>query len=271
MRGRVIRRTLAVLAFLAAAVIAATPSPGEAARPPLRVLQLNLCHSGFAGCYSARAIDVAAAVMRGNRPDVVTLNEICADDVEALGTVLDSVFPGDTVVRAFRPAGDRRTGAPFACVNGKEYGIGLLARIAGGRRDTIVDGGLYPDDDTQDMNDPEQRAWVCVHVSGAYQACTTHLANTVPGVAFKQCRYLFGVAIPALHERAGYVPTVAAGDFNLLDRAQGCVPEPAYVRADDGAVQYVVATADHTVTSSAHLDLQQATDHPGLLVSLAPN
>ncbi|GAA3455433.1 hypothetical protein GCM10018962_72660 [Dactylosporangium matsuzakiense] len=271
MTGRVVRRTVAVLAFLAAAVLAATPSPGEAARPPLRVLQLNLCDSGFAGCYSGRALDVAAAVMRANRPDVVTLNEICSGDVEALGTVLDGVFPGDLVVRAFEPAGDRRTGAPFACVNGEDYGIGLLARFAGGRRTTVVEGGLYPEQDTQDLHDPEQRAWVCVHAAGAYQACTTHLANTVPGVAFKQCQYLFGVAIPGLHDRAGYVPTVAAGDFNLLERAQGCIPERAYVRADDGAVQYVAATADHAVIGSSALDLQQSTDHPGLLVSLAGN
>lgn len=266
MRGRVLRRVAALLACVAAGVLGAAPAPGEASRPPLRVLQLNLCHSGFASCYTSRAIDVAAAVMRAHRPDVVTLNEICAGDVEALGAVLAWVFPGDTIVRAFEPAGDRRTGGPFACVNGEEYGIGLLARIAGPRRATVVDGGLYPD---QDTNDPEERAWVCVHARGAYQACTTHLANTVPAVAFAQCRYLFGSAIPAMHTSAGYEPTVTAGDFNLPDRAQGCVPGDAYVRADDGSVQYVIATADHVLTATTPLDLQQATDHPGLLVSLA--
>jgi hypothetical protein len=179
--------------------------------------------------------------------------------------VLQELFPGDTIVRAFQPAGDRRTGGgPYACVNGQRYGIGLVAHVAGPGRATVVEGGLYPD---QDTNDPEERAWVCVHARGAYQACTTHLANTVPAVAYAQCRYLFG---PALHARAGYAPTVAAGDFNLLDRAQGCVPGDAYVRADDGAVQYVIATADHNLVGRTALDLQQATDHPGLLVTLFP-
>jgi hypothetical protein len=268
MRWRVARRTAAVLACLGAAVLGAAPTPGEASRPPLRVLQLNLCDSGFAGCYSGRAIPAAAALLRANRPDVVTLNEICAGDVEALGRVLDRAFPGDTVVRAFRAAGDRRSGAAFACVNGQDYGIGLLARLAGPRARPVVDGGLYADGDTQDGNDPERRAWLCVH-GPAYQACTTHLANTVPAVALAQCRHLFAVAIPALHARAGYVPTVAAGDFNLLDRAQGCVPG-GYVRADDGAVQYVIATADRIVIGSDRLDMGQVTDHPGLLVSIAP-
>ncbi|WP_433061982.1 endonuclease/exonuclease/phosphatase family protein [Dactylosporangium sp. CS-033363] len=268
MRGRVVRRTVAMLACVVAAVLGAAPTPGEASRAPLRVLQLNLCDSGYAGCYSGRAIPVAAAAMRANRPDVVTLNEICAGDVDALGAVLQEIFPGDTIVRAFQPAGDRRTGGgAYACVNGQDYGIGLVARVAGPRRPTVINGGLYPD---QDTNDPEERAWVCVHARGAYQACTTHLANTVPAVAVAQCRYLFGTAIPALHARAGYAPTVAAGDFNLLDRAQGCVPDGAYVRADDGAVQYVIATPDHRLVGSTALDLQQATDHPGLLVTLFP-
>ncbi|MER7277152.1 endonuclease/exonuclease/phosphatase family protein [Dactylosporangium sp. NPDC000244] len=266
MRGRGARRIAAVLACVAAAVLGATPAPGEAARPPLRVLQLNLCDSGFASCFTGRAVPVAAGELRAHRPDVVTLNEICAGDVEALGAVLAWVFPGDTIVRAFEPAGDRRSGGPFACVNGEEYGIGLLARVTGPRRATVIDGGLYPD---QDVNDPEERAWVCVHARGAYQACTTHLANTVPAVAFAQCRYLFGTAIPGLHARAGYEPTVAAGDFNLADHAQGCVPGDGYVRADDGSVQYVIATADHALTGTDALDLRQATDHPGLLVSLA--
>ena len=49
--------------------------------PSLRVLQLNLCDSGLAGCYTGRAVRAAAEVVRGERPDVVTLNEVCRDDV----------------------------------------------------------------------------------------------------------------------------------------------------------------------------------------------
>ncbi|WP_432993896.1 endonuclease/exonuclease/phosphatase family protein [Dactylosporangium sp. CA-233914] len=264
MTRRGVRRTAAFLACLAAAVLGATPSPGEATRRPLRVLQMNLCDSGFAGCYTGRAIPAAAGAIRAGRPDVVSLNEICAGDVEALGRVMQELYPTDTVVRAFRAAGDRRSGTDFLCVNGEPYGIGLVVRLDP-RDEPVTGGGLYPD---QDTGDPEQRAWLCVHARGAFAACTTHLANTVPGVAYAQCRHLFEAELPSLHARSGYVPTVVAGDFNLLEGAKECVPG-GHPRADDGAVQYVIATADLAVTATTPFDLAQATDHPGLLVSLA--
>jgi endonuclease/exonuclease/phosphatase family metal-dependent hydrolase len=262
-----LRRVATVLAVLAAALLAASPADSQTSRRPLRVLQLNLCDSGFAGCYSGRAVPAAAAVLRERRPDLVTLNEICDDDVAALGAVLADLFPGDTVVRAFQPAYDRRTAGPFLCRNGRAYGIGLLARLPAPRRAHTVDGGLYPDGETQDAGDPEERAWLCVHAPGAYQACTTHLANTKPAVAQAQCAYLLGTAIPAVHARAGYEPTVLAGDLNLPDIAT-CLPT-GYQRRDDGAVQHVIATGDYLITTGAPFDLGGVTDHPGLLVTLS--
>ena len=155
-----IRRSLAFLICLVAVLLVSSPAPGRPTRPPLRVLQLNLCDSGYASCYSGRAVPAAAAVFRERRPDLVTLNEICSDDVVIFGAVLDELYPGDTVVRAFRPAYDRRTGSPFLCRNGLPYGIGLLARLPSPHHSYTVDGGLYP---AQDVQDPEERAWVCMH------------------------------------------------------------------------------------------------------------
>jgi hypothetical protein len=247
------RRCVAVLICLAAALLAGTPAGGQPVTRPLRVLQLNLCDSGFAGCYSGRAVAAAASAIRERRPDVVTLNEICDDDVDALGEVLDALYPGETVARAFQPAYDRRTASPFKCRNDHPYGIGLLARVPAGFG---VEGGLYPDGDTQDATDPEQRAWVCVR--GAVRVCTTHLANTKPAVALAQCAFLFGTVAPG----------VLAGDLNLSSPLDGCVPS-GYVNRDDGAVQHVIATGNYAVTAGATLDLGPVTDHPGLLVTLS--
>ncbi|MGI5241066.1 endonuclease/exonuclease/phosphatase family protein [Dactylosporangium sp. CA-139066] len=256
------RRSATFAACLAMVLLVSSPAPGRPALPPLRVLQLNLCDSGYAGCFSGRAVPAAATLMRDRRPDVVTLNEICDDDVSTLGAVLHELYPGDTVVRAFRPAYDRRSGRPFLCRNGRVYGIGLLAHLRSPRYS--VDGGLYP---AQDVTDPEERAWVCVHAPGAYLACTTHLANTKPSVALAQCVYLFGTAVAGLRARSGYEPTVLAGDLNLPSVA-GCRPS-GYADRNDGAVQHVFATGDFLVTTSDALDLSPVTDHPGLLVTLA--
>lgn len=44
---------------------------------PFRVLQLNLCNSGYAGCYRGGAsISEAVTQINSRVPDVVTLNEI---------------------------------------------------------------------------------------------------------------------------------------------------------------------------------------------------
>src|SRR5262245_25680133 len=59
-----------------------TPEGGVPAEP-VRVLQLNLCGSGIAACYTGRSTAEAAAVIRAQTPDLVTLNEICQDDVSA--------------------------------------------------------------------------------------------------------------------------------------------------------------------------------------------
>src|SRR4051812_5360187 len=44
---------------------------------PVRLLQLNLCNSGIAACYTGRSVAEAATVIRAEAPDLVTLNEIC--------------------------------------------------------------------------------------------------------------------------------------------------------------------------------------------------
>jgi hypothetical protein len=245
-----------------------TPTGGGPV-PAVRVLHLNLCNSGLAACYTGQSTAEAAAVIRSEIPDVVTLNEICRDDVSTLRQALADVLPDVDVVSAFQAAHDRRTGEDFRCRNGQSYGIGVVSRwpsVSG----SSADGGTYP---TQDTEDPEERAWLCLTVAAnaALTACTTHLADTKRDVAAAQCRYLFDTVIAGMRERDAVVPVVLGADLNMGSAddpdLRSCLP-PGWALADDGGVQRVVATPDFVVGGSRPIDLRGTTDHPGLLVTL---
>jgi endonuclease/exonuclease/phosphatase family metal-dependent hydrolase len=265
-----LRRSIAAVACVVctAALLAGSRAAGEVTDQPLRVLQMNLCNSGIAGCYTGRSVAAAAEVIRGEAPDVVTLNEVCEDDVEVLRRALSGVHPGEPVLSAFRAAYDRRTASDFRCRNGHRYGVGLLVHLPQRYRGHTTYGGLYP---VQDPDDPEERAWVCVLAAGAFYACTTHLAYTSPSIALAQCRYLLDTAIPGMRAQDGYLPTVLGGDLNLrfgdTPDVRSCVPA-GHLRTDDGGVQQVVATADLTVRFSKLIEMDGTTDHPSLLVAL---
>jgi predicted component of type VI protein secretion system len=232
------------------------------APPAVRLLQLNLCSSGIAACYTGRSTAEAAAVLRAEAPDLVTLNEVCGDDVEALERALAEAVPGAAVTSAFQPARDATTGEPYRCRNGEQYGNGLLSRWA-----ATAEGGIHP---AQDPADPEQRSWLCLDVaSPALSACTTHLAYTRRDVAVAQCRYLFDEVVAA---RRG--PVVVGGDLNLGPAddpdLRSCFPDGSTAVDDGGGPQVVVAAPGLAVAESGTIDLRGATDHPGLLVALSP-
>ena len=65
-----------------------TSTSGSSSPSPWRVLQMNLCDSGIAGCYTGRSVAEATALIRAEKPDVVTVNEICRDDIAALSRAL---------------------------------------------------------------------------------------------------------------------------------------------------------------------------------------
>jgi hypothetical protein len=237
-------------------------------RYPFWVLQLNLCNSGFASCYKGgQSIPEGQAVIQSNAPDVVTLNEICENDVPQLASTLAAVYSGSTVVWAFKAANDRRTNAAYKCKNGQGYGIGILAHVPGTYSGHTTYSGIYA---SQDTGSNEMRAWLCVAATGSYYACTTHLA-TVGSVALNQCKHLMNTAIPSVRASGGgYRPTVMGGDLNLkygwIPDAQSCVPS-GYFRKGDGDVQHVMATTDFTFSSSKKISMTY-TDHVGWFVAL---
>lgn len=262
MWGLTLRRLLgAVVCLGLAAVLAGSARPAER---PFRVMQLNLCNSGIASCYTGRSVAEAATVIQAHKPDVVALNEVCDADVEVLGKALKQVHPRGKVTWAFAAAHDRRTNADYRCRNGQRFGVGLLVLLPGPDHEYRLFSGIYPD---QDPIDAEERTWLCLRAS-AFAACTTHLAYTSASLAMAQCRHLFASAIPGMLLNNGYVPTVFGGDLNLgrggdFDVAT-CVP-PAYTRVDDGTVQHVVATPDLELRTIELIQLRE-TDHAALRV-----
>src|SRR5262249_34727965 len=172
-----------------------------------RELQMNLCNSGLAGCYTlnnGHSVAEAYDVIRSAAPDLVTLNEICRSDaMTSLLPAMRQDWPGDWVFASFMPAYDRRTAGPYRCADGEQYGVGSLGRVAAARwHGVTAAGALYPDFyagvHTQDSRSEERRAWLCTVAVGNYNGCTTHLASTNLEVAAHQCRYLTGGVLPAI-------------------------------------------------------------------------
>lgn len=267
---RELRRSvvLAVCLTAAATSLAGSAAAGEVTHQPLRVLQLNLCGSGIAGCYTGRSVTAAGAVIRAAAPDVVSLNEVCEDHVFALERTLADVHRG-RVAAAFTPVPDRHTGGPTRCLNGRAYGIGLLVHTPMPHNGYATYSGIYP---AQDLGDPEQRVWLCIQAAGRFYACSTHLASTSPTIALAQCRYLLDVAIPALRAQHGHLPAVVGGDLNLRYGAspdlRPCMPT-GYLRLGDDHVQHVLATGEFTVSCSVSIGMGDTTDHPGLLATIS--
>lgn len=243
-------------------------APGTA----VRVLQLNLCNSGRAACYShGRAVSMAAALVHEHPPEMVSLNEVCRGDLRTLEQALSAGFPKAAVVTAFAPAKDRQTQAPVRCQNGQEFGDGVLvvaSRPEGGARS---DSGVYPAHDPQDT---EERVWVCIHLATAFTACSTHTSSTDTAIALNQCRYLLDSVVPVISRRGGVGPIVIGADLNLSARGspspQACLPS-GYQRTDDEGLQDVVVGPGLRVRGQWVLDMHGTTDHPGLLVDVVPS
>jgi hypothetical protein len=235
----------------------------------VRVLQMNLCNSGRADCYSGgRAVSLAVALIHEHQPDMVTLNEVCRDDLGVLKQAMSASFPATPVASAFASAEDRPTGAPVRCQNGQEFGDGVLVVVSPPAVGSRSYSGIYP---VQDPNDSEERAWVCIDLATRFSACTTHATNANPTIALDQCRYLLSSVVPRISPGKGVGPIILGADLNLEAHGspspQSCLPT-GYQRTDDDGLQNVVVSPGIGVRSPSVIDMQGTTDHPGLLVDV---
>jgi hypothetical protein len=186
-----------------------------AAGTTVSILQMNLCDSGLASCYTAgRAVRMAATLIRERRPEIVTVDEVCRADISVLKSAMSATFGDHQVTAVFRPAMERSSGGPYRCRNGDQYGIGVLTAIPTTsqtpQRALQTIGGVYPE---QDAEDPEERVWVCVQAAAAYTACATHLASTKVTIAYAQCRYFLRSVVPMLRARDDHGAVILAGDL----------------------------------------------------------
>lgn len=246
---------------------------------PFKALQFNLCNSGYAKCYEdGKAVTEALPIISSNVPDVVTVNEICLDDVKSqLHPALAAAAPYDYTYYVFQPAINRGTNGAYKCKNGDQYGDAVFGRVippANGKWSGFkAFGGMYV---SQDTSTSEERTFACAAITGgggrAHFTCTSHLA-TDRSVAIEQCQTLMFDAVPYLKGQAGAQGyTVVGGDLNLKydpgssENAQNCVPN-GYTRKGDSDVQHIMWSNDF-VWQESHKTSMDETDHDAWMVEL---
>jgi hypothetical protein len=187
------------------------------------VLQMNLCLSGQARCYSRTAyptiLDEATTHVVAQDAEAVTLNEVCSGDAAEMAR--------RTGYR-LRFAAVRYRAAPLPCINPSGrgvFGIAVLTKetIASSRDEAFA---LHSGD--------EERRWLCVTTTTAVTVCTAHLSTRASiderAANDAECHELRGVL--ARFDRAG--TTVFGGDAN---RQEPCAPSTMWVRRDTDTTQ----------------------------------
>lgn len=219
------------------------------------LMQMNLCLSGFAGCYGKVAyptgVKEAVAWIRDAHPDAVTINEACRGDVARIARRTGYHLRFSTVTSS---------GKPLACVRpgGRGlYGDAVLTRAAvetTDSQDFVAQAGM------------EWRRWLCVSTRVGVDVCTAHLATRSTGAPAgndAQCAELAAV----LERRAATRPVIFGGDVN---RRHSCAPARAWTRTDGFADQAPglqgVYGNGALRSPSAELVSATHTDHDVLLV-----
>jgi hypothetical protein len=215
------------------------------------LMQMNLCLSGFAGCYGKVAypagVEAAVARVRAADQDAVTVTEACRGDVARIARRTGYHLRFSTVTVA---------GEPLRCVrpSGRgRFGDAVLTKAAIERSDS---------EDFEAQAGIEWRRWLCVTTRARIDVCTAHLAMPSPGND-AQCAELTAI----LERRAATRTVIFGGDVN---RRHPCAPERAWTRTDDSADQ---APGLQSVYGRGALGMPSAqvvpgthTDHDVLLV-----
>ena len=152
------------------------PPRPRAPRPPVRVLQLNLCNSGIAGCYTGRSVAEASRGDPGRGAGPGHPERDLRRRRAGAGTGARrgrSRWRGRVrVPGGARPAHRGRVPLPQRQAVRDRAGLAAAAGAWG-----TAAGGIYP---SRTPDDPEERAWLCLDVAAvpAVAVCTTHLADT---------------------------------------------------------------------------------------------
>lgn len=207
-------------ALLPSAAAATTDDTGARPGPQYSVLQMNVCLSGYAGCYGdaqyPRIVDETVERILANDVNAVTLNEACSGDVAEIAERTGYHFRFATVI--YR-------GAPLACRNPEGRGVFGNAVLT---KEAIrsVDEAPF-----SAFNGVEERRWICVTTARQVDICTSHLSTdgeAPESTNSIQCRELAGVLAARTN------PTVFLGDVN---RRTSCAPAGFWTLTDAEATQ----------------------------------
>ena len=173
------RRIAILLAVAASAVAALSPavssvssSVAHSSESSYQLLQMNLCLSGQAGCYSsatyASILDEATEQIADREPEAVTLNEVCSADVAELAR---------RTGYELRFAGVDYGGTPLPCIDPRGRGLFGIAVLTKDDIRTSQDRAFAA------QADPEERQWLCATTDGAITVCTAHLSTRYSSVS----------------------------------------------------------------------------------------
>lgn len=242
---------LSSAASLAAAPAAAEKSSPEQPRPPYSLLQMNLCLSGYAGCYDGtqypKIVDEAVARIQGNDVNAVTLNEACSGDVADIAARTGYHVRFATVV--YR-------GAPLPCKTPDGRGVFGNAVLT---KEEIQGSEDAP---FSVFSGAEERRWLCVTTVRGLDVCTSHLSTdgeAADSANSAQCAELAQVL--ATRGR----PTVFGGDVN---RRSSCAPEGFWTLTDAAAAQAPGIQHAYGDLLAPALDIEPMTytDHDAMVV-----
>jgi hypothetical protein len=223
--------------------------------PTYTLMQMNLCLSGFAGCYGKVAypagVEEAVERIRDAHPDAVTLNETCQGDVAQIARRTGYQLRFSTVTAS---------GEPLPCV--RPGGRGLFG-------DAVLTKAAIESTDSHDFEaqgGTEWRRWLCVTTRLGVDVCTAHLAirsTTEAAANDAQCAELAAL----LRRRAATRTVIFGGDVN---RSRACAPERPWTRTDGSADQapglQCVYGSGALRSPSAEVMPAAHTDHDVLLV-----
>ncbi|KAB2349487.1 exonuclease/endonuclease/phosphatase family protein [Actinomadura rudentiformis] len=215
-----------------------------------RVLQMNLCNGGGAGCYSGGlAVNSAIAQIKKRKPWVVTLNEVCRNDPARIAKATKFRY-------SFFPTQRENKKGYVRCKNKQVFGNAVLTKESAKR--------LFYRVLTAQSSKGERRTIGCRHTASMV-ACTTHLTNKSKKTALRQCKE----AMRRGRDFAGSHKMFLIGDLNLRynkDKVQQCVPS-AFVRKSDNDVQHAIVYKGLPIKGHNHAHMPY-TDHDAFWVDL---
>ncbi|WP_327179243.1 hypothetical protein OG599_30805 [Streptomyces sp. NBC_01335] len=224
---------------------------GRGDRAAFSLLQMNLCSSGYAGCYARteypKVLDEVVDRVRAHRVDAVTLNEACSADVAEIAARTGYRYRFATVV--YR-------GAPLDCKTPTGRGVFGNAVLT---KDAIRSS---EDAAYSVFSGVEERRWLCVTTARGVNVCGSHLSTDGEAAGSTnsvQCAELAAV----LAERGRR--TIFAGDVN---RHASCAPGGMWTLTDDAATQSPGIQHVYGNLAAPEVTVEPATytDHDAVLV-----